>query len=657
MSTSTRRHFFSKHARIKYVSVLILMALVGGFFVYLLAEWSERKALVEAEEKARNVLDYQSSNLALQLNKFSLITALVSKRPDVVEFFRSRNAPSSIPANAADNIFSDRIGLKSDRLASVVAGLSGAKDFWFVDKKGDVFSASSDNLVGTNVKGQPYFEAALQGRLGRMSDADSNGLRTYIFASPVFVDQKVGGMVIVRANLDAVEYVWALLAEPIVASDQTGRVLLSNIPAWRLQSFDSLIRSRQKTLGRMGSASKTEVGSQQQLIPAINEAESEGESADESSNENSDDGVDEGSNKDAANSSIRQIQLQQIIKGSGSSRYIEVKKYLPLLQWTLHVLVDLAPVQKQKNTTVIISSLMVVLCLLSLWIIFERRRRLIERALSQQAFALRLERQVRDRTRELTESNSLLASEVVERRSAETALRETQEDLLQAAKLAGIGQMSAALAHEYNQPLAAIRSYADNAKQLLALEKPDAVSDNLTRITSLTERMANLTKTLRSFAHKSDGTLAPVEISSVMDEMVILLSPQAKKQGAELIVIPPNKKVHVMAGHLRLSQVITNLISNAMDAIQHEHIQRVEVSWQTVGSHAEIYVKDSGQGIPDELKDKIFTPFFTTKGVGVGLGLGLFIVYNMVKEFQGTVEVKQESGYGAVFCIQLPLAV
>jgi len=625
------------------------MALMGGFFVYLLAEWSERKALVEAEEKARNVLDYQSSNLALQLNKFSLITALVSKRPDVVEFFRSRNTPSSIPANAADidNIFSDRTDWKNDRLASVVAGLSGAKDFWFVDKKGDVFSASSDNLVGTNVKGQPYFEAALQGRLGRMSDADSNGLRTYIFASPVFVDQKVGGMVIVRANLDAVEYVWALLAEPIVASDQAGRVLLSNIPAWRLQSFDRLIRSRQKTLGRMGSASKTEAGSQQQLTPAINEAESEGEGAD----------AGEGSNEGSANSSIRQIQLQKTIKGSGSSRYIEVKKYLPLLQWTLHVLVDLAPVQKQKNTTVIISSLMVVLCLLSLWIIFERRRRLIERARSQQAFALRLERQVRDRTRELTESNSLLASEVVERRSAETALRETQEDLLQAAKLAGIGQMSAALAHEYNQPLAAIRSYADNAKQLLALEKSDAVSDNLTRITSLTERMANLTKTLRSFAHKSDGSLAPVDVSSVMDEMVILLSPQAKKQGAELIVIPPNKKVHVMAGHLRLSQVITNLISNAMDAIQHEHIQRVEVSWQTVGSHAEIYVKDSGQGIPDELKDKIFTPFFTTKGVGVGLGLGLFIVYNMVKEFQGTVEVKQETGCGAVFCIQLPLAV
>ena len=611
----------------------MLMALVGGFFVYLLAEWSERKALVEAKDKAKNILDYQSSNLELQLNKFSVITALVSKRPDVVDIFRARNnsSVSSLTAPIEPNH-----NAKNGRLASVVAGLSGAKGFWFVDKKGSVFSASNNSLVGTNVNHQPYFEAALQGRLGRMSDVDADGLRSYIFASPVFVDQKVGGMLIVRANLDVVEYVWALLAEPIVASDQTGRVLLSNIPAWRLQSFETLIQQRHKAFGRM-PASQTESDSYRIQLSSSAHRQAE-------------------NSKNNTDATVREVRFRQAIKGSGSSRYIEVKKYLPLLQWTLHVFVDLAPVQKQKRSTIIISTLMVVLCLLSLWIIFERRRRLIERARSQQAFALRLERQVRDRTRELTESNSLLASEVVERRSAETALRETQEDLLQAAKLAGIGQMSAALAHEYNQPLAAIRSYADNAKQLLALEKPGAVSDNLTRITSLTERMANLTKTLRSFAHKSDGSLAPVDVSSVMDEMVILLSPQAKKQGAELIVIPPNKKVHVMAGHLRLSQVITNLISNAMDAIQHEHIQRVEVSWQNVGNHAEIIVKDSGQGIPDELKDKIFTPFFTTKGVGVGLGLGLFIVYNMVKEFQGIVEVKQESGYGAVFCIQLPLA-
>jgi two-component system C4-dicarboxylate transport sensor histidine kinase DctB len=628
LTALTRRHFFSKHRRFKYVSVLVLMMLIGGIFVYLLAEWSERKALVEAKEKAKNILDYQSSNLELQLNKFSVITALVSKRPDVIDLFRARNNTRMSPLSSAENPYS--VAFKSGRLASVVAGLSGAKGFWFVDKKGDVFSASNNALVGTNVKHHPYFDAALQGRLGRMSDVDAEGVRSYIFASPVFIEQKVGGMVIVRANLDVVEYVWALLSEPIVASDQSGRVLLSNIPAWRLQSFETLIQHRHKNSVRTPAPQATNKA-EQSITSNVNVI--------------------------SADASVRKVRFRQAINENTSSRYIEVKQYLPLFQWTLHVLVDLVPVQKQKTTTIVISTLMVVLCLLSLWIVFERRRRLIERARSQQAFSLRLERQVRDRTQELTETNDLLASEVIERRFAETALRETQEDLLQAAKLAGIGQMSAALAHEYNQPLAAIRSYADNAKQLLALEKPDDVNDNLTRITSLTERMASLTKTLRSFAHKSDGSLAPVCISSVMDEMVILLSPQAKNQGAELIVMPPDTKVSVMAGHLRLSQVITNLVTNAMDAIQHEHLQRVEVSWSVTDDYAEIWVKDSGKGIPEALKDKIFTPFFTTKGVGVGLGLGLFIVYNMVKEFQGTIDVKQENDYGGVFCIRLPLAV
>jgi two-component system C4-dicarboxylate transport sensor histidine kinase DctB len=250
----------------------------------------------------------------------------------------------------------------------------------------------------------------------------------------------------------------------------------------------------------------------------------------------------------------------------------------------------------------------------------------------------------------------MLELEVNERSLAEKALRETQQDLIQAAKLAGIGQMSAALAHEYNQPLAAIRSYADNAVQLLTLDKTDDVHANLNRITKLTERMADLTRTLRSFAHKSDAVLESVPLSAIVDEMIILLSPQAKKQGVDLIIRPPKKEVVVLAGHLRLSQVIINLVTNAMDAVTDNLIQRVEVSWYEERGQAVITVKDSGEGVPFELHDKIFTAFFTTKGVGVGLGLGLFIVYNIVKEYQGSIELKKEPGFGGAFYITLPLA-
>jgi two-component system C4-dicarboxylate transport sensor histidine kinase DctB len=191
--------------------------------------------------------------------------------------------------------------------------------------------------------------------------------------------------------------------------------------------------------------------------------------------------------------------------------------------------------------------------------------------------------------------------------------------------------------------------------QLLTLQKQDDVRANLTRISAITDRMADLTKTLRSFAHKSDASLESVLLSSVMDEMIILLSPQAKKQGVELIMQPPAVEVIALAGHLRLSQVVINLVTNAMDAVKDEVNRQVEVSWEKNGGQAVIIVKDSGRGIPIDLQDKIFTPFFTTKGVGAGLGLGLFIVYNMVKEFQGTIELKQEAGYGGVFYIHLPL--
>jgi two-component system, NtrC family, C4-dicarboxylate transport sensor histidine kinase DctB len=630
----TRSHFFNDKYRLKRLALVFLMGVAGAFLVYFLSAWSERKALLEAEKKAHSILAYQSSNLVLHLNKFSLITALVAKRPDVVDMFRQRDA----------GLYAGQ----GDQLSSVTAGLSGAKEFWLVDKKGDVFAGSTESLLNTNVKDEAYFDAGFQGRLGRTSAVDKTGFRSYIFASPVFVEGKVGGLVAVRVDLEVVEYVWALLVDPILATESSGRILLSNIESWRLQSFSSMVKT-QRLLSRRSNIDVKEllVASQQvavnkpqtptvdvNLAPPIIVAQE-------------------------ASFLDRQAQLVELsapVSNKNATRYLEVTSDVPLLQWQLHVLVDLEPVKQQRFITMAISGLLVTLLILLVWVLFERRRRLIERARDQRAFSLRLERQVRDRTQELTITNSMLESEVVERRAAEKALRETQQDLLQAAKLAGIGQMSAALAHEYNQPLAAIRSYADNALQLLTLEKTEDVRANLARITKITERMADLTKTLRSFAHKSDEVVEPVLLSAVMDEMIILLSPQAKKQGVELIVLPPKKEVFVLAGHLRLSQVIINLVTNAMDAVKGETIQRVEVSWAIMGDYVHVAIKDSGQGVPEELKDKIFTPFFTTKGVGVGLGLGLFIVYNMVKEFQGTIEVKQEPDYGGVFYMTIPLA-
>jgi two-component system C4-dicarboxylate transport sensor histidine kinase DctB len=429
-----------------------------------------------------------------------------------------------------------------------------------------------------------------------------------------------------------------------MATELDGRILLSNVKSWRLDAMSTIVQSQQQLpkinqpqVYLPATSSLTLLEKVEQFF-ALKTAASTLTA------------------NDLAKIQSTLLTLSSPFDEKGKVHYLAVAKDVPLLEWRIHVLVDLTPVKTQRLSTIIFGVLILALMVLLIWVIFERQRRSIERIRHQRAFSLRLERQVRDRTHELTTTNTRLEREVHERKLAEHALRETQQDLVQAAKLAGIGQMSAALAHEYNQPLAAIRSYADNALQLLALAKEEDVQDNLRRITGLTERMADLTKTLRSFAHKSKVSEEVVPLSAIMDEMIILLSPQAKKQAVELIVTAPSVPVSVLAGQLRLSQVIINVVTNAMDAVKDSAVQRVEVYWYQHDKEAVIAIKDTGQGIPEDVKDKMFTPFFTTKGVGAGLGLGLFIVYNMIKEFRGSIEVTQEEGYGCVFTIILPLA-
>lgn len=625
-----REHFFDEQYRTWRIVLLGVMSALGILFITVLAHWAERKALVEAEISAQKTLAYQSSNLVSHLNKFSLITAFIARRPDVINMFRMRN----------DNV------IDGDSIASIASGLSGAKDFWFIDKDGDIFSSNSPSMIGVSVKDEAYFEAGFQGRLGRTSTIDDNGVRYYVYASPVFVNKKVAGLVAVRIDLEVIESVWVLLNQPVMATEANGQVLLSNIEAWRLHYFSEIIKKQNISPSIIDDNVYTGVEEPSRISLLLEEYLAIG-----------DDKINTLSQNERSEMKAYIIELSHPLSDKRKVHYLEVSKNVPLLEWRVHVLVDLSPVKKQWLFTIFFGVLILILVVLLVWVIFERQRRAIERVRDQQAFALHLERQVRDRTHELTATNKVLELEIHDRKLAEKALRETQQDLLQAAKLAGIGQMSAALAHEYNQPLAAIRSYADNALQLLALEKNEDVQANLYRISALTERMADLTKTLRSFAHKSDTKIEAVSLASIMDEMIILLSPQAKNQGVELVVQPPDKPVNVLADHLRLSQVIINLVTNAMDAVKNCHSQRVDVSWFENETHAVIAVKDSGEGISDEVKDKIFMPFFTTKGVGVGLGLGLFIAYNMVKEFRGTIEVSQENGIGCVFYITLPLAV
>ncbi|WP_420407302.1 sensor histidine kinase [Hoeflea sp.] len=341
-----------------------------------------------------------------------------------------------------------------------------------------------------------------------------------------------------------------------------------------------------------------------------------------------------------------------LINGNWSER-LDLTRRLPLLGWDLHVLADPAPVGAARLSAAAIATLACLLLGVLALVALRRNEIATVRARRDRATALRLERVVRDRTRALSVTNRSLSHEVDVRRAAEEQLRRAQAELVQAAKLAALGQMSAALSHEFNQPLAAIRSYADNAGRFLERGATEEVSGNLKRINALVERMAELSRTLLSFSRKPNTTVGPVPLGTITEEALLLARPRARAEGVGIRVGAELEGLEVLGGRIRLGQVFVNLINNAIDALSGTPGALIEISAERQGDFVIVTVMDNGPGIkPDEMS-RIFDPFFTTKGLGEGIGIGLSIVDNIVRDFGGSIQAGNRAEGGAVFTITL----
>jgi C4-dicarboxylate-specific signal transduction histidine kinase len=326
------------------------------------------------------------------------------------------------------------------------------------------------------------------------------------------------------------------------------------------------------------------------------------------------------------------------------------------------------------------------------WLILEHRLRYLLR--SARAFgsirsaeeALRraheeLEQRVEERTRELKKINSQLQEEIGHRRQMEEHLRKaygdlknTQAQLVQSAKLASIGELAAGVVHELNQPLMVIRGYSQSLRRNRVTEE-DLVNA-LERIEKNTGRMANIIDHLRSFSRQSQSDFKPVRVNTVIEESFLMVGEQLRLRNIEFFKklsadLPP-----VKGDSNKLEQVLLNLITNARDAIEEK--RKIRASENPAGAsaqdgsagrlevitrlsenrkdHIEVLVKDSGCGIPENMIDKIFDPFVTTKEVGKGTGLGLSITYGIVKEHHAEIEVAETGLNGTTFRILLPIA-
>ncbi len=237
--------------------------------------------------------------------------------------------------------------------------------------------------------------------------------------------------------------------------------------------------------------------------------------------------------------------------------------------------------------------------------------------------------------------------------------RQTRDDLVQAAKLAALGQMAAGISHELNQPLAAIRSHAHNGSVLMERGLTDEARVSFDRIQSLTARMAELINHLKRFARRPGGSLDTVDLRSAVDGALSLFGQRFSEEQVDIVVEFPDEALKARAEEIRLEQVIVNLISNALDALDAldgQEERRIEIRAESSGSRVHLAVSDTGPGIGSDHRGSVFDPFFTTKPPGLGLGLGLSMSYNIAKDFGGDLILADTGPQGTTFIIDLAMA-
>ena len=230
---------------------------------------------------------------------------------------------------------------------------------------------------------------------------------------------------------------------------------------------------------------------------------------------------------------------------------------------------------------------------------------------------------------------------------------DTQAELIQAGKLAALGQLSAGISHELNQPLAAIRSYAHNAGVLTERERLDEARENLAKISELTERMAGITNHLKTFARRPSKKIGRIDLNKAVENALDLLDRRIRDEEVSVSLDFPGTGLFVKGGEIRLEQVFVNLIGNALDAMREVSTKELRIRADLEEDMTAIAIQDTGTGLSDEELALIFDPFYTSKEVGKGLGLGLSISYNIVRDFGGSIKATSNPGEGTTFTIRL----
>jgi two-component system, NtrC family, C4-dicarboxylate transport sensor histidine kinase DctB len=480
----------------------------------------------------------------------------------------------------------------SGRLISFQAEI-GAASIQLLDVNGRTVGATNRNLLGTNHRQASYFIDAQRVNdtvfTAAISDA---GAVEFIYSRGVVQDGKPLGVVVVGVDLRKYERAWAGLQDAVAVTDSEGRVILSTEPRWRGLPLNEAIAL--------------------QNVPSAIERALQ------------------------ATADWAQSAPDAYVQGTA---VMQTEARVPFRGWKIITFTAYDSVRDQVNG-VLALEIMGFAILLAMTFYFLSRR-----AMSQ---SLGFQRE----SQELRQLNARLQREIAEREKVEKSLQVAELTLAQSSKLAALGEMSAAVSHELNQPLAAMKTYLAGARLLLQRKRPDEALSSFQRIDDLIERMGAITRQLKSYARKGVEAFEPVDVRSCVSVALSMMEPQLKTRVVKISRALPRQPVMVLADRLRLEQVIINLLRNAIDAVKDTQSPQIDILL-SVGDTATLTVRDNGSGITD--LDNLFEPFYTTKKPGEGVGLGLAISSGIVTELGGRLTARNGSGGGAVFEMQLPL--
>ncbi len=586
----------SPHPRRPRWRSLAILVLLLAPLLWPLQQLTERYYSGVLVEQNRQTLDLYVANLLGTLRRYEVLPPILADLPAL--------------RSALQNPEQAQLRTAANHLLNQIRQQTGADVIYLMAANGTTLAASNwqqeDSFVARNFSYRPYFLEAMQGRPGRFFGlGTTSGKRGYFFAAAIRDGEKILGVMVVKVDLDHTETLWGKRPEQLLVTDSYGVVILTSQADWRFHATRELDNAERAAI---------------------------------------------------ADTQPYRIQSPPPLQLNRDA-WLSQGQTLDEIGWTVSILTPRSQLDQPVRTTMAVGGSTLLALVLLIGLLMQRRRHYLERiALDSQA-RQQLEQRVLERTQDLERLNSRLKEEVLEREQAQQELVQAQDELVQASKLTALGTMSASISHELNQPLAAIRSYADNACVLLDHQRGDEARANLKLISQLTERMASIISHLRAFARRDRHAPESVALQPAIDDALALLAKRRQAMHVELIRDLPDATLWVQAGETRLRQVLGNLLANALDALSEvPQPRRLWLSAELTAEGVDLHLRDNGPGFSQEALQRAREPFSTTKTSAQGLGLGLAICDTLMRALGGELLFANHPDGGAQLTLRLRAA-